>query len=127
MSGVLGISGVFLMADDPAALRDWYARHLGLALMEWTPGRCYGLNFEHQLPDGRASHTVFSIQKAPQPLGEGPRSCTVNWRVEDLDAFLAGLDGVPVDKREDGEYGRFAWITDPEGNRLELYQLPPEE
>ncbi len=53
----------------------------------------------------------------------------VNYRVDDLDALLAVLreEGVEIDeKREDSEYGRFAWIMDPEGNRIELWEPPKE-
>ena len=52
----------------------------------------------------------------------------INYRVADLDALLAALraEGVAVDeKREDSEYGKFAWITDPDGNRIELWEPPP--
>jgi predicted enzyme related to lactoylglutathione lyase len=51
----------------------------------------------------------------------------INYRVEDLDAVLASLRGEGVwvdDRREDFEYGRFGWIMDPEGNRIELWQPP---
>jgi predicted enzyme related to lactoylglutathione lyase len=53
----------------------------------------------------------------------------VNYRVEDLDALLALLrqEGVEIDdRREDSEYGRFAWIMDPEGNRIELWEPPKQ-
>jgi predicted enzyme related to lactoylglutathione lyase len=51
----------------------------------------------------------------------------INYRVDNLDAILASLagQGVAIDgRREDGEFGRFAWITDPEGNRIELWEPP---
>lgn len=124
MSQILGIGGVFLQADDPAQLKAWYAEHFGLEFQEWEPGRVYGLEFLHTLPDGRKGSTIFSIQKAQQPLGATPRSTVVNWRVENLDLCLACLNaaGLVVQGPEEPEYGRFAWTVDPEGNRLELYQ-----
>ena len=124
MAKVLGISGVFLFANDPVALKDWYGRHLGLDLKCFGEGTCYGIDLLHTLPDGRRSHTVFSIMKAKEKLKGNRKECMVNWRVEDLDDFLVGLAaaGVGYEKREDYEYGRFAWIKDPEGNPLELYQ-----
>jgi predicted enzyme related to lactoylglutathione lyase len=128
MAHVLGIGGVFLFADDPASLKDWYARVLGLDFACWGEGTCYGLELPHTLPDGRSGATIFSIQKAKGPLGTAPKSCMVNWRVEDMDAALAAMaaQGVPAEKQEDSEFGRFAWISDPEGNRLEFYQPAPE-
>lgn len=121
---VLGLGGVFLYANDPVALKDWYAEHLGLAFTCWGEGTCYGLEFQYTEPDGHKAHTVFSISKAPEPLPSPRRECLLNWRVVDLEVFLAKLEaqGMTAEKREDYEYGRFAWITDPEGNRLELYQ-----
>jgi predicted enzyme related to lactoylglutathione lyase len=124
-SSVLGIGGVFLFADDLKTLVDWYAHHLGLTFACYAEGQCYGLEFPYTDPDGRPAHTVFSLNKAAEPLGPGRRQATINWRVADLDGFLAGLEaaGVAIEKREDYDFGRFAWVTDPEGNRLELYQM----
>ena len=67
---------------------------------------------------------AIQIMKAKQKLKGNRKECMVNWRVEDLDLFLDGLAaaGIQADKREDYDYGRFAWITDPEGNPVELYQ-----
>jgi len=122
--GVRGLGGVFLYAEDPASLAGWYAHHFGLSFNEWEPGRCFGLDFQYTDPDGAKGHTVFSIMKAKGPLGEGRPECMVNWRVADLEAFCAALEaeGVSVESREDSEYGRFAWIRDLEGRRVELYQ-----
>ena len=124
---VRGIGGVFLSANDPQALVAWYSRHLGLVFDCYSEGQCYGLEFPYTDPDGKPGHTIFSLNKPKEPLGPGRGQATVNWRVADLDAFLAEreADGVVVEKREDYDYGRFAWITDPEGNRLELYWDTP--
>jgi len=121
---VKGLGGVFLFAEDPKALSAWYARHFGLTFNEWDPGACYGLEFPFTDPDGTRAHTLFSLMKAKAPLGEGRPECMLNWRVVDLEAICGELEaaGVPVEKREDCEYGRFAWIRDPEGHRVELYQ-----
>lgn len=122
--GVKGLGGVFLFAEDPKALSEWYALHFGLEFNEWEPGACYGLDFLYTDPDGSKAHTVFAVMKAKGPLAEGRPECVVNWRVADLDAFCSRLEteGIPVEQREDFEYGRFAWIHDPEGHRVELYQ-----
>jgi predicted enzyme related to lactoylglutathione lyase len=122
--GVKGLGGVFLYAEDPAALSTWYAKHFGLEFTEWESGTCYGLEFIYTDPDGAKAHTVFSFMKAKGVLGEGRPECMVNWRVADLEAFCARLEaeGIPVEKREDYDYGRFAWIHEPEGHHVELYQ-----
>lgn len=122
--GVRGLGGIFLYAEDPEGLSRWYATHFGLSFTEWEPGKCYGLEFIHSDADGRKAHTLFSLMKAKGPLGEGRPECMVNWRVADLDALCARLEaaGIPVEPREDYDYGRFAWIRDPEGHRVELYQ-----
>ncbi len=76
----------------------------------------------------RAGYTLWSPFVADTSyFGSGPQSCMLNFRVDDLDALLAQLraDGVVVDERVDqSEFGRFGWITDPEGTRVELWQPP---
>lgn len=121
---ILGVSGVFIQSDDPAALAAWYTKHLGFEFAEWEPGACFGFNFEFRLEDGRKSHTVFSIHRAKLPVTGAPRTVQLNLRVEDLPALVARLEaaGLSVEPLVDCEYGRFAWVTDPDGNRLELYQ-----
>lgn len=130
MSKVDGIGGVFLKANDPAKLARWYEDHFGLALSCWEEGKNYGLELFQRADDGsnRRISTIFSIQKAARPLDPEHRHVVLNWRVQDLNAFLADLDakGVRVEKGEPSEYGLFAWIVDGEGNRIELYQ-PAEE
>jgi predicted enzyme related to lactoylglutathione lyase len=122
--GVKGIGGVFLYAEDPQSLAAWYGQHFGLTFAEWEAGRCFGLIFQSTDGDGTKAQTVFSIMKAKVPLGEGRPECVVNWRVADLEALCATLkvEGIAIEKQEDSEYGRFAWIHDPEGHRVELYQ-----
>jgi predicted enzyme related to lactoylglutathione lyase len=80
--------------------------------------------------DNNPGMTVWSLfpedTKYFNPSGS---SFMVNYRVENLDELLKALreEGVEIDpKREDSEYGRFAWITDPEGNRIELWEPPKE-
>lgn len=120
---VTGIGGIFFKAKDPKALSEWYRRHLGLSvensmvLFTWGGGG-----------DGKAKgHTVWSIFPADTTYFGDGASFMINYRVKDLDAVLAALrkEGVVVDpKVEDYEYGRFGWITDPEGNRIELWEPP---
>jgi predicted enzyme related to lactoylglutathione lyase len=118
MEKVVGIGGIFFKAKDPAALRKWYADHLGIPESDW------GCVF-----DG-TGQTVWS----PHPettdyFLPSQKEFMINYRVENLDAMVKQLKdaGADVDvKTEDLEYGRFAWATDPEGNRFELWQPPAE-
>ena len=121
-----GIGGVFLYANDAKALSNWYAHHFGMRIETYEDGKVYGTEFKYRrLSDSsKIDSTVFSISQAKTPLPAERLECVVNYRVRDLTAFLAQLkaDGVEVEKTEDFDYGRFAWVRDPEGNRIELYQ-----
>src|SRR3954447_1783963 len=121
-----GIGGVFIYANDAKALSNWYAHHFGLRLETYEDGKVYGTEFKYRrLGDSsQVDSTVFSISQTKEPLPAERRECMVNYRVRDMQAFLDQLkaDGIAVEKTEDFDYGRFAWIRDPEGNRIELYQ-----
>ena len=130
MARITGIGGVFFRARDPKALAAWYAQHLGIQLTEWGGAQFL---WSDEVPPTTGS-TAWSLFPADTKyFGPGSQSAMVNYRVDDLDALLAQLSAanVPIDpQREDSPYGRFAWITDPEGNRLELWQplvVPPTE
>ena len=121
-----GIGGVFINANDAKALSNWYAHHFGLRLETYEEGKVYGTEFKYRrLSDSsKVDTTVFSISQSKVTLPPERRECQINYRVRDLAAFMEQLkaDGVEIEKTEDFEYGRFAWIKDPEGNRIELYQ-----
>ena len=125
-TSVEGIGGVFIYANDAKELSNWYAHHFGLRLETYEDGKVYGTEFKYRrLGDSsKVDSTVFSISQAKDELPPERNQCVVNYRVRDLSAFLEQLkaDGIAVEKTEDFDYGRFAWIKDPEGNRIELYQ-----
>jgi predicted enzyme related to lactoylglutathione lyase len=115
MERVLGVGGVFLRATDPAALAGWYRDCLGLdadetGLWQQAPGATVFATFE--------SDTDY--------FGSRGQGVMLNFRVRDLDAMLAQLrsrGADVVEQTEDMEgVGRFGWVTDPEGNRVELWQ-----
>lgn len=119
MERVVGIGGVFFKARDPKGLAAWYQQHLGVPV---EPGQTYG-TFESTAAKEATVWSTFPTDTAY--FGGGPATQMVNYRVRDLDAMLAQLRaaGVRVDEKvEDFEYGRFCWATDPEGNRIELWQ-----
>jgi predicted enzyme related to lactoylglutathione lyase len=121
-----GIGGVFINANDAKTLSGWYAHHFGLKLETYEEGKVYGTEFKYRrLSDSsKVDSTVFSISQTKSPLPAERRECVINYRLRDLNAFLEQLkaDGIEIEKTEDFDYGRFAWIKDPEGNRIELYQ-----
>ena len=126
MKRVTGIGGIFFHAKDPVALRAWYQEHLGIDVQEWG-----GTAFTWA--DGAGNPikgtTVWSVFAASGDLF-APSTSTfmINYRVEDLAGLLQALrkEGCNVlEKTDDSEFGKFGWVMDPEGNKVELWQ-PPE-
>ena len=115
MERVRGIGGYFLRAADPAALGAWYRDCLGLDADE------------HGLWRPEAGPTVFAtFESETDYFGSRTQQVMVNFRVGDLDAMLAQLRDKGADVAEETQemegVGRFGWVTDPEGNRVELWQ-----
>ena len=114
MERVVGIGGVFFRADNPEELREWYAENLGIV----------------DPPDNVWSQeegpTVFAtFSRDTEYFGSREQAFMLNFRVADLDALLAQLRaaGIEVVGEEEQEgIGRFVWIVDPEGNRIELWE-----
>jgi predicted enzyme related to lactoylglutathione lyase len=112
---VLGIGGYFIRASDPAALGAWYRDCLGVDADE------------NGLWPQEAGVTVFApFEIGTDYFGSRSQQTMLNFRVRDLDAMLAQLRGMGADvagETQDMEgVGRFGWVTDPEGNRIELWQ-----
>ncbi|MGI4792249.1 MAG: VOC family protein [Janthinobacterium lividum] len=124
MEKVTGIGGIFVKADNPTELQKWYQDKLGV-------------------PVGEHGETVFEWREAdaPEKLGQTvwslfPRESTyfdpsraswmVNYRVENMERMLAQLReaGVTIEGEMNEEYGHFAWVLDPEGNKIELWEPP---
>ena len=133
MARVTGIGGVFLRARDPKSLNAWYSQHLGIQLSDYG-GATFLWTDEVPPTTGQTIWSTFPEDtKYFGPGNEkGQQQFMINYRVDDLDQLLTQLAAanIPIDPhREDADYGRFAWITDPEGNRVELWQplvSPPE-
>jgi len=121
---ILGIGGVFLKSANRDQMREWYAKHLGLAdkgqgvMLPWR---------EHDDPQ-KEQVTVWTIFPASTKYFDANQPFMVNYIVDDMDALLDRLkqEGVKIDpKRMDESYGRFAWIYDSDGNKIELWQPLP--
>jgi predicted enzyme related to lactoylglutathione lyase len=125
MKRVTGIGGIFFSARDPAALGDWYKKHLGIDVQAWG-----GAAFTWADGAGNAvkGTTAWSIGAADGThFAPSTSTFMVNYRVDDLPALLQALrdEGCNVlDKTDDSEYGKFGWVMDPEGNKVELWQPP---
>jgi predicted enzyme related to lactoylglutathione lyase len=121
-----GIGGIFFKATDPKALAEWYRVHLGLPVEPWGGAALCGAGADNP---GGIGTTIWSPFAADTGyFAPSPASFMVNFRVADLHALLAALraEGCEViDKVEESEYGKFGWVMDPEGNKLELWQPPP--
>lgn len=125
MARVIGIGGIFFRSSDPKPLFAWYETHLGI------PRNAYGcaeFDWRHADDPDRTAKTVWSLfPRDTTYFGPTNPSFMINYIVDDLDGMLEALRtaGAKVDpEREDHEYGRFAWVTDPEGNRIELWEPP---
>jgi predicted enzyme related to lactoylglutathione lyase len=115
MERVLGIGGYFLRAVDPPTLSAWYRDCLGLDADE------------HGVWRQDTGPTVFAtFESATEYFGSRHQQTMLNFRVRDLDAMLAQLRSRGADVDDESQdlngYGRFGWVTDPEGNRIELWQ-----
>jgi len=126
MARVTGIGGVFLKSRDPKALTAWYAEHLGVQLNDWG-GAHFLWSDEVPATTGGTAWSIFPEDSKHFGPGNaaGPQTVMIDYRVDDLDGLLEKLRaaGVTIDpKREDASFGKFAWIVDPDGNRVELWQ-----
>ena len=123
---VLGVGGVFFRSSDPAKLAQWYQQALGLVTEAW--GTTHGTSFS---PDGMPANafTVWStFASDTEYFGNPHQSFMINLVVDDLDAALANVKaggGDVIPEKEEHDFGRFGWIVDPDGNRVELWE-PPE-
>ena len=124
MAKVIGIGGIFFKARDPKALSEWYAKHLGLSVENFG-----GAMFSED--SSRPGYTLWSPFPASTRYFEpSDNAYMINFRVDDLESMLQYLrgQGVQVDTKMDvSEYGKFGWIMDPEGNRVELWQPPTDK
>jgi predicted enzyme related to lactoylglutathione lyase len=122
MKAVTGIGGVFLKARDPERLYQWYEKHLGI---KREPHGSVSFRWRDDSDDGVTAFAFFP--KDTKYFGPSGAEFMLNFRVADLDDLLSRLQrsGVEIDpKREAADYGRFAWIFDPEGNKIELWEPP---
>jgi len=125
MKRVTGIGGIFFKAKDAPSLQAWYKQHLGIDVQVWG-----GATFNWTDSEGTpvAGKTAWSIvPEESDQFDPGSSSFMVNYRVEDLNGLVKVLkeEGCNVlEENNESEFGRFAWLIDPEGNKVELWQPP---
>lgn len=125
MKRVTGLGGIFFKAQDPAALSAWYRDHLGLETNAWN-GAIIEWGGEGS-PAGMTIWSVFPTDSTSFAPSMAP--FMINFRVADLGALLVALraEGCNVlDQTEVSEQGKFGWVIDPEGNKVELWEPPAE-
>jgi glyoxylase I family protein len=133
MPRIIGIGGVFLYAHNAENLADWYTRHFGFKLKRLTKDN-QSVTFYQERdyrdldnPDQKV-HIVFAIVPAKEALSVLHNQFMLNYRVDDLDAFVQQLnmDGVLTEPVQTGDVvggkGKFTHLHDPEGNLIELWQ-----
>ena len=123
MKRVTGIGGIFFKAEQPEHLQAWYEKHLGITM---APGFT-GAVFESDSSKGK-EQTIWSLfPKDTTYFAPSSAPFMINYRVENLSALVQMLreEGVQVEEHnEESEFGKFAWVIDPEGNRIELWEPP---
>lgn len=124
MGKVTGLGGIFVKSKDTDKLKNWYADNLGVPIDD------YGASFlfrDHEDPtkEGRSVWGLFKPDT--KYFDPSKKEFMINFIVEDLDGLLASLEAAGIKqagKMEEYEYGRFAWIVDPEGTKIELWEPP---
>lgn len=124
MKKVIGLGGVFLRCQHLEETRAWYAQHLGITLESW------GAQFFFKYDPNPEAYSNLSFMKSDSAYFEPSQTAVMlNFRVENLDALVAELQisgialiGTPISEA----FGKFAWVMDPEGNKVELWEQPVE-
>ncbi len=125
MKRVTGIGGIFFKAKNAPALRAWYKQHLGIDVQSWG-----GASFDWADADGKpvGGTTAWSINSPDNDyFAPSTAPFMVNYRVADVHALIKALkeEGCNViDKVDESEFGKFGWVIDPEGNKVELWEPP---
>ena len=126
MKRVTGIGGIFFKSADPKRLGAWYRDHLGLDVSDWG-----GAIFSWGCPESEQGMTIWSpFAQDTDKMAPSTAPFMINFRVADLDALLAALraEGCNVlDKTEPSDFGKFGWVIDPDGNKIELWEPPSEQ
>ena len=127
---VNGIGGVFIYANDPRSLAEWYSRHLGIEFTRDETSDSYYMVFYYRDVDDPSKRldTAYAIRPAKDLLGSDRNQFMINFRVNDLEALATQLSAaeIAVEEiqilRDEEGFGKFTQLVDLEGNHIELYQ-----
>lgn len=126
MAKVTGIGGIFIKAKDPEALQQWYKKHLGIDVQVWGGASFRWVDDEDKPYAGTTAWMIGDGEN----FSPSESSFMVNYRVDDLTGLLAQLraDGCNVlEESDESEFGKFGWVIDLEGNKVELWEPPAGE
>ncbi len=122
---ITGVGGIFFKSKDPAALARWYHDVLGIDVEKWG-----GAMLRYDAPDHPAMVVWTPFKQTTEHFAPSTREFMINFGVDNMDAFLAKLasKGVhPIGQDDSDPSGRFAWIVDPDGTKIELWQANPKK
>jgi len=127
MKRVTGLGGIFFKSNDPQKTREWYRDHLGIESETWGAQ----FNWRHFDDPDKTGYSVWSpFKKDTNYFDPADKPYMINYRVDDLVELLKVLkaEGIEqIGEMSDDEFGKFAWIMDPDGNKLELWEPPVEK
>ena len=120
---ITGVGGIFITSKDPKALAAWYRDVLGITLEPWG-----GAMLRYDAPGHPPVLTWNAFREGTKYFAPSTRDIMLDFAVDDLDAFLARLKskGVAILDRQESPEGKFAWILDPDGTKIELWQPTPK-
>jgi predicted enzyme related to lactoylglutathione lyase len=123
---VTGIGGIFFKTEDPKKTKQWYADALGIEMDKY--GHSFTWRFDHA-PHLRGLTQWSPMEASTDYYAPSKEPFMINYRVDDLDALLARCKDMGIQqigKIESFDYGRFAWILDPDGRKIELWEAIDE-
>lgn len=121
MAKITGIGGIFLKCRDVEVTRNWYAQHFGISLEEW--GAMF--KWSENNSSGNAYSLISFNKETTNYFDPSKESFMINFRVDNLDEIVANLRAARIELIGDPiaeDYGKFAWVMDPDGRKIELWE-----